>query len=68
MEAKDYWGLALFAVFTIAAFIVGITTNNKIVIIAGYIFIAMTQIAYLIAYTKTIKREVDNIKEILINK
>jgi len=35
MKVKDYWGLALLAVFTIAAFIVGITTNNKIVIIAG---------------------------------
>jgi hypothetical protein len=68
MEAKDYWDLALFAVFTIAAFIVGITTNNKIVIIAGYIFIAMTQIAYLIAYTKTIKKEVDSIKQLLIKK
>lgn len=68
MEAKEYWGLALFAVLTIAAFIVGITTNNKIIIIAGYIFVVMTQIAYLIAYTKTIKREVDSIKEILIRK
>ena len=66
MEAKDYWGLALFAVLTIAAFIVGIATNNKIVTIAGYIFIVMTQIAYLLAYTKTIKREVDNIKQLLI--
>jgi len=68
MKAKDYWGLALFAVLTIAAFIVGITNNNKIVIIAGYIFIVMSQVAYLIAYTKTIKREVDNIKKILIKK
>ena len=66
MEAKDYWGLALFAVLTVAAFIVGIATNNKIVTIAGYIFIVMTQIAYLLAYTKTIKREVDNIKQLLI--
>jgi len=68
MEAKEYWGFALFAVLTIAAFIVGITTNNKIIIIAGYIFVVMTQIAYLIAYTKRIKREVDSIKEILIRK
>jgi succinate-acetate transporter protein len=66
MEEKDYWGLALFAVLTVAAFIVGIATNNKIVTIAGYIFIVMTQIAYLLAYTKTIKREVDNIKQLLI--
>jgi len=66
MEAKDYWGLALFAVLTVAAFIVGIATNNKIVTIAGYIFIVMTQIAYLLAYTKTIKIEVDNIKQLLI--
>jgi len=58
--------LVVFAVFTIAAFIVGIATDNKIVIIAGYIFILMTQTAYLIAYTKTIKREVDNIKQLLI--
>ena len=68
MEAKDYWGLALLAVLTIAAFLVGITTNNKIVIIAGYIFIVMSQVAYLIAYTRTIKRDVDSIKEILIKK
>lgn len=68
MEAKDYVGLTLFAVCTVAAFIVGIATNNKIVIIAGYIFIVMTQIAYLIAYTKTIKKEVDSIKELLIKK
>jgi len=65
MKAKDYSGLIAFAVLTIAAFIVGITTNNKIVIIAGYIFIVMTQIAYLIAYTKTIKKEVGSIKELL---
>jgi len=68
MEAKEYWGLVLFAVLTIAAFIVGITTNNKTVIIAGYIFIVMAQIAYLIAYTKTIKRDVESIKEILIKR
>lgn len=68
MEAKDYMGLTLFAVCTVVAFIVGIATNNKIVIIAGYIFIVMTQIAYLIAYTKTIKKEVDSIKELLIKK
>jgi len=55
MEAKDYVGLTLFIVITIAAFIVEITTNNKIIIIAGYIFLVMAQIAYLIAYTKTIK-------------
>ncbi|MBK9096858.1 MAG: hypothetical protein IPM14_01805 [bacterium] len=68
MEAKDYVGLTLYAVCTVAAFIVGIATNNKIVIIAGYIFIVMTQIAYLIAYTKTIKKEVDGIKELLTRK
>ena len=65
METKDYLGLAVFAVFAIAAFIVGITTNNKIVLVAGFIFIVMTQIAYLIGYTKTIKREVDSIKQLL---
>ena len=68
METKDYLSVAAFALITLAAFIVGITTNNKIVIIAGYIFIAMTQIAYLIAYTKTIKKEVDSIKQLLIKK
>ncbi len=68
MEAKDYVGLTLFAVCTVAAFIVGIATDNKIVIMAGYIFVVMTQIAYLIAYTKTIKKEVDSIKELLIKK
>ena len=68
MEAKYYWSLVLFAALTIAAFIVGITTNNKIVIIAGYILIVMAQIAYLIAYTKSIKKEVDSIKQILIKK
>jgi len=66
VEAKDYLSFVVFAVFTIAAFIAGIATDNKIVIIAGYIFILMTQTAYLIAYTKTIKREVDNIKQLLI--
>jgi len=66
MKMRDYLGLAVFAVFTIAAFIVGIATNNKVVIIAGYIFIVMTQISYLIAYTKTIKKEVDSIKKLLI--
>lgn len=68
MKAKDYVGLTLYAACTVAAFIVGIATNNKIVIIAGYIFIVMTQIAYLIAYTKTIKRDVENIKGILIKR
>jgi len=68
MEAKDYVGLTLFAVCTIVAFVIGITNNNKIVIIAGYIFLVMAQIAYLIAYTKTIKREVNNIKELLNKK
>lgn len=68
MEAKDYVGLTLFAVCSIVAFVIGITNNNKIVIIAGYIFLVMAQIAYLIAYTKTIKREVNNIKELLTKK
>jgi len=31
MKAKDYWGLALFAVFTIAAFIIGVMANNKMI-------------------------------------
>ncbi len=65
METKDFLSVAAFAVITLAAFIVGIATNNKIVIVAGYIFIVMTQIAYLIAYTKTIKKEVDSIKQLL---
>jgi hypothetical protein len=68
MEIKDYLSVAAFVVITLAAFIVGIATDNKIVLVAGYIFIVMTQISYLIAYTKTIKREVDSIKQLLINK
>lgn len=68
METKDYLSVAAFAVMTLAAFIVGITTDNKIVLVAGYVFIVMTQIAYLIAYTKTIKKEVDSIKLLLIKK
>ena len=68
METRDYLSVTAFAVITLAAFIIGITTNNKIVLVAGYIFIVMTQIAYLIGYTKTIKREVDSIKQLLINK
>ena len=65
METKDYLSVAAFAVITLAAFIVGITTDNKIVLVAGYVFIVMTQIAYLIAYTKTIKKEVASIKQLL---
>jgi hypothetical protein len=65
METKDYLSVAAFAVITLAAFIVGIANNNKIVLVAGYVFIVMTQIAYLIAYTKTIKKEVDSIKQLL---
>lgn len=65
METKDYLSVAAFAVITLAAFIVGIAINNKIVLVAGYIFIVMTQIAYLIAYTKSIKKEVDSIKQLL---
>lgn len=65
METKDYLGLVVFAACTIAAFIYGITTNRDVIIIAGYIFIVMAQIAYLIAYTKTIKKEVENIKQLL---
>jgi len=65
MKTKDCLSLTVFAVLAIAAFIVGIATDNKIVLVAGYIFIVMTQIAYLISYTKTIKREVDNIKKLL---
>jgi cell shape-determining protein MreD len=68
METKDYLSVAAFAVMTFAAFIVGIATDNNIVLVAGYLFIVMTQIAYMISYTKTIKREVDSIKELLIKK
>ena len=67
-KIKDYLGSAVFAVLVIAAFIVGIATDNKIVLVAGYVFIVMTQIAYLISYTKTIKKEVDSIKQLLIKK
>jgi hypothetical protein len=68
VETKDYVSVAAFAFITLAAFIVGIASDNKIVLVAGYIFIVMTQIAYLIAYTKTIKKEVDSIKQLLIKK
>jgi uncharacterized MAPEG superfamily protein len=68
VETKDYLSVAAFAVITLAAFIVGIASDNKIVLATGYIFIVMTQIAYLIAYTKTIKKEVDSIKQLLIKK
>ena len=68
METKDYLGTAFFVVMTILAFIVGITTDNKFVLIAAYIFIVMAQVAYLIAYVKTIKKEVDSIKQLLVKK
>ncbi|OGU67533.1 MAG: hypothetical protein A2W30_00015 [Ignavibacteria bacterium RBG_16_36_9] len=68
METKDYLGTAFFVVMTILAFIVGIVTNNKPVLVAAYIFIVMAQVAYLIAYVKTIKKEVDSIKQLLVKK
>ena len=68
METKDYFGTVAFVVMTIIAFIVGIATDNKLVLVAAYIFIVMAQVAYLIAYVKTIKKEVDVIKQLLIKK
>ena len=68
METKDYFGAGLFIVMAILAFIVGIVTDNKFVLVAAYIFIVMAQVAYLIAYVKTIKKEVDSIKQLLIEK
>jgi hypothetical protein len=68
METKDYFGAGLFIVMTILAFIVGIATDNKLVLVAAYIFIVMAQVAYLIAYVKTIKKEVDSIKQLLVKK
>ncbi len=68
MEINNFTGMALYAVLAIADFIVGILTDNKFVLIAGYIFIVMAQIAYLITYTKSLRREVDSIKELLIKK
>ena len=68
METKDYFGAGLFIVMTIVAFVVGIVTDNKFVLVAAYIFIVMAQVAYLIAYVKTIKKEVDSIKQLLIKK
>ena len=68
METKDYFGPGLFIVMAILAFIVGIVTDNKFVLVAAYIFIVMAQVAYLIAYVKTIKKEVDSIKQLLIKK
>ena len=66
METKDYFGAGLFIVMTIVAFIVGIVTDNKFVLVAAYVFVVMAQVAYLIAYVKTIKKEVDSIKQLLI--
>ena len=68
METKDYFGAGLFIVMTIVAFVVGIVNDNKFVLVAAYIFIVMAQVAYLIAYIKTIKKEVDSIKQLLIKK
>jgi hypothetical protein len=68
METKDYFGAGLFIVMTIVAFVVGIVNDNKFVLVAAYIFIVMAQVAYLIAYVKTIKKEVDSIKQLLIKK
>ena len=68
METKDYLGPVLFVVMAILAFIVGIITDNKFVLVAAYIFIVMAQVAYLISYVKTIKKEVDGIKQLLIKK
>jgi len=68
METKDYFGTVVFVVMTIIAFIVGIGTDNKLVLFAAYIFIVMAQVAYLIGYVKTIKKEVDSIKQLLIKK
>jgi hypothetical protein len=68
METKDYYGAGLFIVMAILAFIVGIITDNKFVLVAAYIFIVMAQVAYLIAYVKNIRKEVDSIKQLLIKK
>jgi hypothetical protein len=68
METKDYFGTGLFIIMTILAFIVGIVTDNKFVLVAAYIFIVMAQVAYLISYVKTIKKEVDGIKQLLIKR
>jgi hypothetical protein len=68
METKDYLGTIVFVIMTILAFIVGIATDNKLVLVAAYIFIVMSQVAYLIAYVRTIKKEVDSIKQLLTKK
>ena len=68
METKDYLGTIVFVIMTILAFIVGIATDNKLVLVAVYIFIVMSQVAYLIAYVRTIKKEVDSIKQLLTKK
>lgn len=66
METKDYLGAVVFVVLAILAFAVGITTDNKFVLVAAYIFIVMAQVAYLISYVKIIKKEVDSIKQLLV--
>lgn len=68
MKPKDYLGPVVFVILTFAAFVVGTITNKDFIIIAGYLFIVMAQVAYLIAYTKSIKEEVDSIKQLLIKK
>lgn len=68
METKDYLGAVVFVVLVILAFVVGITTDNKFVLVAAYIFIVMAQVAYLISYVKIIKKEVDSIKQLLVKK
>jgi len=68
METKNYFGTIGFVVLTILAFIVGAITDNKFVLVAGFVFIVMAQVAYLTAYVKTIKKEVDSIKQLLVKK
>lgn len=68
MEKNEYTGPVFFVILTIAAFIVGIIINKDFIIIAGYIFIVMAQVAYLIVVTKSIKSDMENIKKMIANK
>jgi succinate-acetate transporter protein len=68
MKAMDYSGLIAFADLTFAVFVVEIQANNKILFIGGYTFIVMAQVAYLVAYTKTIKRKINNDQELFTKK
>lgn len=62
METNNYTDMTQYTVFAIAAFIVGMITDNKLLLVTGYIFIVMAQIAYLMVVTKSTKNDLENLK------